>query len=438
MDTQPSGRQWGGLLPVRGLAAACLLSGSCLTAIQADDWPQWRGPNRDGAWTESGVLESLPADGLPVRWRAAIGPGWSSPVVAEDKVFVTDVDLQAHPTQERVHCLDEGTGQSLWTYAYDVVYPDWALNGEFGSPPAATPAVDAGRLYMIGGNGHVHCLEAQTGQVVWDNNLQNQFEIKVLSCRPSPLIDGDLLILLTGGAPGACAIALDKHSGKLVWTALDESVSNSSPIVITAGGQRQLIVWTGESVSSLAPATGETYWREPLRTKNDDSIATPVCVNNSLLVSGFMLDLHGEAPRASPRWQQSRTVAPRILSNTSTPLLRGDHIYSALTTGELVCLDAHTGEQVWVTDQVTRLKTGASIHLTPNGDTTWLFTDEGKLIRARLSPAGYKDSGRIRLLEPTSPLSGNRFAWVPPAYANRRVFARNDRELVCVSLSADQ
>jgi outer membrane protein assembly factor BamB len=123
------------------------------------------------------------------------------------------------------------------------------------------------------------------------------------------------------------------------------------------------------------------------------------------------------------------------LSNTSTPLLQADHIYSAKSSGEFVCLDARTGEVVWATDKVTGLKQGASIHLAPNGDTVWLFTDEGNLIHARLTPKGYEEISRGHLLEPTSIFFGNLMAWVPPSYANRQVFARNDKELVCASLA---
>lgn len=354
--------------------------------------------------------------------------------MSQGRAFVTDVQLESRPAQERVHCLDEATGQLLWTYAYEAEYPD--LMPENQSPPAATPIVEAGKLYMIGGNGHVHCLEAATGEPVWEKRLDRQFEIKALSCRPSPLIEENLLILLTGGKPSACVVALEKHSGKEVWRALDESVSNSSPIVIAAGGARQLIVWTGESVTSLAPKTGEVYWREPLLTSSNDSTATAVSENGALLISGFMLRLRDDAPLATPLWPKSRAVARRVLSNTSTPLLKGNYLYSARSGGELVCLDSRTGETVWVTEKVTEPKPGASIHLAPNGDAVWLFTDEGNLICARLRPEGYEELSRAHLLEPTSIFAGTLRAWVPPAYANRHVFARNDKELVCASLAA--
>jgi outer membrane protein assembly factor BamB len=424
------------LLPVVAIIVAFVLRGNSAISIQAADWPQWRGPNRDAVWAESDVLETFPADGLKISWRKPVGFGWSSPIVSQGRVFVTDADVTNRPAKERVLCFDAATGASVWVHAYDVVYPEWAFAVGQEGRPSATPIVEAGRLYALGGNGHVHCLEAATGNLLWEKRLDKELKISELMCRASPLIDGNLLIVFTGGKPGACVIALKKNSGQEVWRALDESVSNSSPIVVTVGGKRQLIVWTGESVTSLAPETGAVYWRERLATSNNDAIATPVFDKNLLSIGGLMLELRAEAPLASIVWPKSRAVARRVLSNTSTPLLRGRHLYSAKSSGELVCLDARTGEQVWETDKVTGLKSGASIHLTDHGDAVWLFTDEGNLIRARLNPQGYQELGRARLLDPTSPFSGRKLAWVPPAFANRHVFARNDKEVICASLAA--
>src|SRR4030095_13791844 len=153
-------------------------------------------------------------------------------------------------------------------------------------------------------------------------------------------------------------------TGKEVWKVLDESVSNSSPLVIEAGGKRQLIVWTGESVTSLNPATGETWWREAMLTSNNDATPTPVFQKGRLLIAGLMLELSTSQPAATVLWPESRAVPKRILSNISTALLQGDHVYSAKSSGELVCLNAATGRQVWQTNTVTDSMTGASIHLT--------------------------------------------------------------------------
>jgi outer membrane protein assembly factor BamB len=338
---------------------------------------------------------------------------------------------------ERVRCFDEASGQELWSYAYEVTYPVWAFNGENSNGPTATPAVADGKVDALGGSGEVMCLAAATGELLWRKDYGKDYEVPTLLCRASPLIEGELVILQLGGKSGACMIAVERSSGRMVWKALDEPVSSSSPIIITAGGRRQLIVWTGESGTSLDPATGTTFWREPMTTSSNDDIATPVCLGDRLLISGLMFKLDAEKPAATVLWPENRGVSKRVLSNTSTPLLTGDAVYSATNLGDLVCLDARTGQELWRTDKITDRKSGASIHLTPNGDAIFLYTDRGELIRARLNPAGYEEISRTRLLEPLFPFAGRKLAWAAPAYANRHVFVRNERELICASLTAE-
>ncbi len=406
-------------------------------AARADDWPQWRGPERDGVWREQGIVEKFPAAGVQVVWRAPVGPSWSSPVIADGRVFVTDAELKPPTARERVQCFDARSGKALWTYAYEVSYPDWAFDPEHGNGPTATPIVVDGRVHVLGGTGEAICLAAATGEVIWRHDLGKEYEVGTLQCRASPLIDGELLILHPGAKPGACLIALDRRTGREVWKALDESVSNSSPIIVTAGGKRQLIMWTADSLTSLDPATGAVFWREPMTTSTNDGNATPVCEGDRLLVSGLMLKLAAEAPRALIVWPENRGVTKRVLSNTSTPLLAGDLVFSCTSKGDLVCLDAATGAELWKTDKVTDRKTGPSIHLTPNGNTVLLYNNLGELIRARLTRAGYEELSRVRLIEPVQSFGGRKVAWSPPSFANRCVFVRNEREIVCASLAAD-
>jgi outer membrane protein assembly factor BamB len=149
------------------------------------------------------------------------------------------------------------------------------------------------------------------------------------------------------------------------------------------------------------------------------------------------MELAPDKPAATVLWPKSNAVSRRVLSNTSTAMFRSDHLFSAKSSGEFVCLDASTGEQVWEVDTVTDLKSGASIHLTVNGDAVFMFTDRGDLIRAKVTPQGYKEISRSHLLEPTSnSFGGRKMAWTPPAFADRHIFARNDKELICVSLAA--
>jgi outer membrane protein assembly factor BamB len=400
----------------------------------ASGWPQFRGPNRDGHWDETGILESFPREGLKIRWRRPVGGGFSSPVVEDGRVFVSDVVLTKPASRERVHCFEAKTGKVLWVFGYQEHYGEWTFDPERGAGPTATPIVEHGRIYVVGANGYVHCLDVRTGTVIWEKNLWQEYEVEEMGCRPSPLIEGSLLIVFTGAKPGATVLALDKHTGKEVWKALDEHASNSSPIVITHGGRRQLIVWTDKSLASLDPANGHIYWHEFMATSNNDDVAMPVFWGNRLLVSGLMLELSGPPPAASFRWPENRAPSKRILSNTSTPVPQGEYIYACRSPGELVCLEAATGRQVWSTNSITTLKNGAAINITPQGGGYFLFTDEGNLIRGGLSPSGYREISRSHLIDPTWPFNGYKFVYAPPAFADRHVFARNEAEIVCASL----
>ena len=405
---------------------------------QAEDWPQWRGPNRDGSWTETGILETFPPGGLKIRWRAPVGIGFSSPVVARGRVYVTDSVLLDRPkARERVHAFDEVTGKSVWSYSYDVNYPDLAFSDRYPGGPIATPVVTDGRIYTLGNVGHLFCLDALQGDVIWQRDLQKEFPASKICTSPSPLIEGDLVIVLVSAKPGASVIAVEKSTGKHVWKSLDEGPTASSPIVITAAATRQLIVWTDQSVTALAPATGSTLWRQRLNTTQDAAVSTPVYHDGYLLIGGLMLQLDRDKPAATVLWPQSRATSCRILSDTSTALFRDDFVYSARSFGEFVCLDAKTGKQLWETDKVTDKKSGASVHPTANGSSVLLYNDRGELIRAKLTPGGYHEVSRARVLEPAVTYSGRKCAWAAPAYANGHIYARTNKELVCASLAAE-
>jgi outer membrane protein assembly factor BamB len=303
------------------LAAALTLPLLLSAALRAEDWPQWRGPNRDGVCGETGLLQAFPAEGLKVRWRVPVGWGWSSPVVAQGSVYLADSVVVKPKAKERVHCFDETSGKALWTHVYEVAYEDWAFDPKQEVGPVATPIVQNGKVYTVGRRGDLFCLDAKKGHVLWQRNMEKDYQ------AGSPLIEGELLILFFGGKPGACVIALNKDTGKEVWKALDETWTYSSPIVITSGGKRQLIVWTQESVTSLDPATGKPYWRQRLLTSSEYAVSTPVFHQDRLLIGGLMFQLDPDKPDAKVLWPDSKAPARRVLSHTSTALYRGDYIF---------------------------------------------------------------------------------------------------------------
>jgi len=412
-------------------------AGLCFSAAtaQADDWPQWRGLNRDAVWNETNIIESFPANGLEISWRASVGTGFSSPVVAEARVFVTDAQVARPKARERVLCFNANSGKVLWTHSYQVDYADWAFDPKNPFGPRPTPIVDGGRVFTLGARGHLFCLSTRSGTVVWKKKFENKSKDSAFT--PSPLNESNLLILVLDGLPtGPCVVALDKNSGKEIWRAIEEPATMSSPIVVTAAGKRQLIVWTQSTVNSLDPLTGKVYWRERYPAASTYAIPTSVSQGDLLLVNGVMFKLDHEKPGASILWPDGRPPSRQTSSDTSAPIFQGDHLYACNLSGALVCVEAMSGRIVWETNHVTKSKSGASIHITRNGNSALLFTDNGDLIRAQLAPDGYREISRARLLNPTYPFGGKKCAWTPPAYANGHVFARTDEEVVCASLVA--
>jgi outer membrane protein assembly factor BamB len=405
---------------------------------RGDDWPQWRGPNRDGIWRETGILEAIPADGLKIRWRARVGNGYSGPAVARGRVYVSD---HLYATEvERVLCFDEATGTPLWVHSYSCEYADM----EYGNGPRAAPTVHDGKIYTFGTKGHLVCLDAVKGDVLWKKDLAKEFKARIprYGASAAPLVEGDLLIVVAGAQPEGTVMAFDRKTGEVRWKALKDRPAYSAPIVVAAGGCRQLIVWTADTISSLDPPTGKVFWQVPFKATFDEAqmVASPAFHKDMLLCLGAwsrgsrMLKLDGTKPAASVLWQTSNKPTTTI----STPLFRDEnHFYAILIDGNLACLDATSGDQVWSTAEPTSKGRG-NAHLTTNGDRVFLFNQSGNLILAKLTPKGYQELGRTLLVEPTAGYRpAGPLTWAHPAYANKCVFARNDRELVCASLTAD-
>jgi len=188
-----------------------------VTVSLADDWPQWRGPQRDGLWREDGIIERFDGPRLEPLWTVEIGPGYCGPTVAAGRVYVAD-RLTEPVESERVHCFDAKTGKPLWSYDYPCKY------GSIGytAGPRASITIDNGRAYSLGTTGHLHCFDAATGDVLWSKDGRTEYKIKmpIWGIASAPLIEGDLLIVQLGGADGACIVAFDKVSGNEKWRAL--------------------------------------------------------------------------------------------------------------------------------------------------------------------------------------------------------------------------
>lgn len=358
----------------------------------------------------------------------------------QGRVYVTDSHVTRTNARENVHCRNAATGKAIWTHTYDVVYPEYGADPAHPFGPAATPVVASGKIYSLERMSHLLCLDALTGRVLWSHNLPKEYNTTedLRGFSSSPIVESNLVVIAIAKSPEISIVAFNKDSGRQVWEALDEIPSNTSPIVVEAAGRRQLIVWANKSVAALDPVTGSILWRQNVASSGNYAVPTPVWKGELLLLDGLMLKLRSDQPGASILWPEDTRPLRIHLSDTSTPLLHDGLVFSPTSKGHLLCRGAATGKQLWQADQVSKSKSGPSIHLTavPSIGCAFLFTDRGDLILSRLHASGYQELGRFHLLEPTAEYGQQKMAWVPPAYSGQCVFARNDKELVCASLAA--
>lgn len=432
-----------GSRPARLIAVLLLLSSSLL---HAEDWPQWRGHGRQAVLNEAGLIDRFPATGLTVTWRVPVHAGYSGPAVAAGRVFVTDGRRTSGSKMvERVLALDEQTGKILWSREWETNYS--GLEMTFALGPRATPTVDGDLVYVLGAMGNLLALKVTDGTIAWQKNFVDDFAATIPSwgATGAPLVDGDRLITLVGGEPDAKVIAFNKRTGEELWRALssDWEPGYAQPIIVEAGGARQLMIWHPTAISSLEPATGRVLWEVPFQVDLGMTVPTLVHSGPHLLATTFyngarMLKLDEHKPGATLLWRGDSFAPHSIIS---TPIVRGDYIYG-MSQGQLQCWELATGKQVWRTRDLIPGRTTpfATAFFVRNGDRYFINTERGDLVIAQLSPQGYQEISRTHLIEPTHPYAREpqgAVHWSHPAYANRHVIVRNDKEILRASLARD-
>lgn len=420
---------------------------------QADDWPQWLGSERDAVYRESGIVTSIPPEGLPIKWRVPVAYGYSGPAVAAGRVYVMDYvvesgELANNPGgvnklsgKERVLCFAVDTGELMWEHSYDQPY-----GISYAGGPRCTPTIVDGKVYALGAEGKLTCLDAISGELVWEKSLPTEYNTStpIWGYASHPLVDGDLVYTLAGGEGTVC-VALDKQTGKEVWTALSAPEPGyGTPTMITHGGAKQLLIWHPLSLNSLDPATGEVYWSIPLEAAAGMSIMGPRKLGNLLYASAMgnasaLIRLDDSQPTAEVVWRGEAKTS--VYCANSTPFLEDGVVYGCdVETGALIAADIKDGARLWQTTQPTngseRRSRHATAFLVKHDDRFLLFSELGDLVLATLSRDAYTEHGRFHVLEPTNEAFGRKVVWSCPAFAQKCMFARNDKELVCVDLAA--
>lgn len=405
---------------------------ACGVSLFAEDWPRWRGPRGDGTWNAPRLPEKWPKDGPKTAWRTPIKAGYSGVSVAGGLVYTLDrpvpTDKSKTPDgQERIFCLSADTGAILWTHTYEAHYGDV----DYGSGPRCNPTIHNGRVYTLGTVGTVCCLDAKTGKVLWQRDLRadSRATIPTWGLAASPLIVDDTVVL-HAGLPGGSVVALHLDTGKEAWRSLPDPTGYATPLLVERPGGRQLVVWTPQNIRSIDPTTGELFWTVPYPVTYGVSIATPICHDGIVFVSGYW-----EGSKAIRLGPNPKSMALLYEENQSLrglmcpPLVRGGRAYLLDKRFGLTCFDLATGKKHW--DDGNRMtprgqNPQATIVWTGHGDQVIALNSDGDLILARLTDAGYVEDSRANVIGPT---------WANPAFAGDSVYARSDTEIVRIQVA---
>jgi len=435
-----------------GRMALCLLGLISPAAVLADDWPQWMGPKRDNVWRETGIIEKFPEGGPKVLWRAPVHGGYSGPAVMDGKVYVSDYiskdltteikeggnfDRKETTGSERLLCLDEKSGKELWKYEYPVKY---AISYPAG--PRCTPLVHEGKVYALGAEGHLACLDATSGAKVWAKELKTEYKTKspMWGYAAHPMIDGKKLITLAGG-DGSHVIALDKATGAEIWKSQSQTELGYSPPLLTeAGGVKQLIVAGPTAVRGLDPETGKRLWTTPMSSDNGCVVMTPMRSGDYLFVGAYsaknlLLKLTSDKPDVEVVWKDKKNHAMSPVN--VQPFLQDGVFYGFDDSGKMYGVELPSGVRLWESGgpASTEPKGSETAFIVKNGDRFIFFAETGHLVFGKLSPKGYEEIDRTKIIEQTNGAWGRKVVWCAPAYANKHVYVRNDKELICVDLA---
>jgi outer membrane protein assembly factor BamB len=402
--------------------AAVSLFSSVLLSLHADDWPRWRGPELNGISKETGWTTSWPQGGPKQLWKASVGIGFSSMVVANGRVFT----MGNTGDQDTVYAFDAEKGTPIWKHTYPCVLDPRFYEGGTSS----TPTVDGDRVFTISKRGDLFCFEAATGKIIWQKNLIKELGLAVPSndqdpwwgFAGSPLVRGDLLVL-NAGSDGT---ALDKKTGRVVWTNGKGYGGYSTAVPFKQAGKDLLALAVAQSIVAVEEKTGKEAWRFPWKTEYDVNAADPIISGDKIFISsGYrhgcaLLKMSGEkVERVYENKNMHNHFNPSVLINGFLYGIDGD----VGRGGGLRCIEFATGAVKW-----TEKSTGTGA-LMAAGDKLIVQGERGELIIAQATPDAFKAIARAQVL-------GGK-CWTTPVLANGRIYCRNSRgDLVCVDVRA--
>ena len=387
-------------------ALLLLLSMASVSLAQSNaNWPQWRGPNRDGVSKETGLLKQWPAEGPALVWKAAgAGRGFSSFSVANGKL----ITMGLRGDREFVVAFDVATGKEAWATAHGT-----AFHNDRGDGPRGTPTIDGDRVYALGGDGDLTALNARTGQVVWTKNILKEFGGRNITwgISESPLIVGDKLLVNPGG-PGASIVALNKSNGAVIWKSQSDKAGYSSAIPVQVNGGTQVVFFTDQRAVGLDLKDGRLLWEYARPANRTANAATPIARANRVFISSDYGTGGGVVEIKPDGTAQEVWFTREVRNHHSSSVLIGDYLYG-FSSSILMAVKFDTGEIAWRDRSVGK---GSLVYADGR---LYCFSERGVVGLVEATPTGYVERGRFRIE------AGSLETWTHPVVAGGRLYLRD-------------
>jgi outer membrane protein assembly factor BamB len=382
------------------------------------DWPQWRGPNRDGISPESGLLKNWPKDGPKVWWRLPLGEGYSSISIANGFAYTMYDD----GNDEYLVCVDTNIGKQQWRLRTDKKY-----RNSWGNGPRVTPIIEGNNVYILSAHAKLYAVDANTGTVKWQHDLVKELndEIPDLGYSNSPIIEGELLLVTGLGGANHSLLVFNKKTGQPVWSSQQDHSGYSSPIIVTAKGIRQAVFFTGTKIVAVSPTDGKMLWAYPWRTDSFENVATPVFIPNDKL---FFSSAHPKEAGSAVLQIKATIGATSIEVLWKSNVMQHHFASTVLHEGFLYgtdrailkCIEASTGKEMWA-----QRGFGEGSLIYADGHLIVLGTG-GNLALVEATSSAYKERAGAQVLR------GRCFT--APSLAHGKLYLRNEIEMVCLDL----
>jgi outer membrane protein assembly factor BamB len=385
----------------------------------SEDWPQWRGPMRDGSLPSFHEPKVWP-DKLAKTWKIPIGLGHSSPIYAASRIYA----FSRQQDKEVISAVKPDDGKVLWSQSYAAPYKVNPAAAAHGEGPKSTPVFADGKLYTLGIGGILSCFNAATGEVLWRKDFSKQFQhtSPLFGTAMSPVVDNGLLIAHVGGNDDGALTAFDAESGEVKWVWKGDGPGYASPVIAALGGVRQVVTQTQQNIVGVDEASGELLWQIPFSTPYLQNIVTPVFFRSTLIYSGLSKGTFGVAvTKARGQWSTMELWNNQEVSMyMSSPVLSGNLLFgfSHKNKGQFFCLDANTGKTQWVSDP----RQGDNAAILQVGQRLLLLKDDGELIVAPVSAKGFEPLRRYKVAE--SP------TWAHPLVLEKGIVIKDADSLV--------